>query len=152
MQDDFKSAGGPEKTFKDSVLLGSRRKNIILGVVSILLATTIAITLLFLCKYSGLIKFITYGLFFIGLFFLSPELLGRASLEIKVKPFTYIGTGLTAILIFVAMEVDPLDNLTIAGCTSKTSVTVFVYGQHGSQDMVLRNQGHVFLNIGNEPN
>ena len=82
--------------------------------------------------------------------FLLPRSVDKSKFTYKVSQLAFDLTGGAAFFAIIIC-INPIDKFKSNECISKyTTVTVFVYGKYGKQDMILRNKGDVVMDIGDE--
>jgi hypothetical protein len=113
-----------------------------------LLAITLLIVLLIKCP-TQMQYFIIYALVGIGMALVLAKSAGRARFSVKLWNWC-VGLGGGVALPFILFFTNPVGKFKPDNCSSKQSVTVFVHGKKGKQDMILRQQGYVVMDIGAE--
>lgn len=130
------------KSKKSAPIIFSR----ILGICLLLAAA--AITISISCPTNPQL-FIIYAFIGLGIASLLLKSADRTMVLYKqwnIKIFLGGGVALPCILFFT----DPVGKFKPDNCNKKQSVTVFVHGKKGKQDVVLRQQGYVVMDIGSE--
>jgi len=90
-------------------------------------------------------RFILYTLTGIGLALLMARSAGHSRLEFNARNVSVFLVG-GMVLPFTLFFTDPISKFK-QGNDFTTSVTVFVHGKRGRQDMILRQQGHVIMDV-----
>lgn len=112
------------------------------------LATAVVVALFIECP-SKMQYFILYALVGIGIALLLAKSAENASFSIKLWNWG-IGLGGGVALPFILFFTNPVGNFKDDNCTIRRSVTVFVHGKKGKQDMILRQQGYVIMDLSSE--
>ena len=90
--------------------------------------------------------FIIYALIGLGITFLLLKSAEKSNASMKLYNVSIALTGGVAVP-FILFFTNPIDAFKPGNCNSPISVTVFVHGSKGRQDMVLRQQGHVVMDV-----
>lgn len=110
-----------------------------------------AITLFISCP-SKAQYFIIYALIGVGIALLLAKSAEKAKADFKIWNMS-VGLAGGVALPFLLFFVNPISNFKHDDCDLKlsaTSVTVFVHGKKGKQDMILRQQGYVIMDVEGE--
>jgi hypothetical protein len=116
------------------------------GTLCLIGATAIAI---FFHCLSGSQYFIVYTLIGLGLALLLMKSAAKSSLSYKAWNVS-IGLSGGVVLPFILYFFNPIDSFKSSACDLPISVTVFVHGKKGRQDLILRQQGYVIMDINGE--
>jgi hypothetical protein len=118
----------------------------IIGIV--LLVSALLITLFIQCP-TKMHYFMIYAFVGIGIALLLARSAEHASLSVKAWN---IGVGLTGgvALPFILFFTNPVGSFKPDNCIVRQSVTVFVHGKKGKQNMILRQKGYVILDVQSE--
>jgi hypothetical protein len=113
-----------------------------------LLALSLAIALLIKCP-TKMQYFIIYAFVGIGIALLLARSAGKTTTSMKLWN---LGIGLSGgvALPFILFFTNPVGSFKPDNCIVKQSMTVFVHGKKGKQDMILRQKGDVIMDIGAE--
>ena len=118
----------------------------IIGV--LFLATATVITLAIKCPAKTQL-FVIYTIIGVGIALLLVKSADKSSVSYKQWNLKVVLVGGVA-LPFILFFADPVGKFEPDNCKVKQSVTVFVHGKKGKQDMILRQQGYVIMDLGAE--
>jgi hypothetical protein len=117
-----------------------------IGTVFILAAVLIA--LLKNCP-NNVLLFIIYALIGIGIALLLAKSADRAKADVTIYNVG-ISLGGGVALPFILFFTNPIGRFKTDACAPVTSATIFVHGKKGRQDMILRQNGFVIMDVGEE--
>jgi hypothetical protein len=117
-----------------------------LGIFFLTVATVIALLIKCPTKTQYLIIYTLIGL---SVTFLLYRNAGQSKLSYKLLEISLKLTGGVA-LIFTLYFFNPIDKFHPSNCDMPVSVSVFVHGKKGRQDMILRQQGYVIMDLHGE--
>ncbi len=118
----------------------------LLGALFIILA--VVITLVNTCL-TNVQYFIIYALIGVGIALLLARSAAKSTANIKILNLGIVLGG-AVVLPFVLFFTNPIGQFKPDRCNPKTSVTVFVHGKKGKQDMILRQKGYVIMDVNDE--
>lgn len=116
-----------------------------LGIGAVALLSVLGLVFTFECP-TGTQFFVLRAVTALGIGSLAYYLAG--SLDLRLKEGIKAG-GSLAVLVLIYF-LNPVDGLTGGDCNKQVPVTVFVHGKGGKQDMVLRQQGHIIMDVRGE--
>ncbi|MRG45417.1 hypothetical protein GFS24_09840 [Chitinophaga sp. SYP-B3965] len=118
----------------------------ITGIIFLLLAAGITLFIPCLTKTQ---LFIIYTLVGLSIALLLIKSADKTNVSYKVWNISIVLVGGVA-LPFILFFTNPVGTFKPDDCFGKRSLTVFVHGKKGRQDMVLRQKGYVIMDIGGE--
>jgi hypothetical protein len=116
------------------------------GFVFIIIATVIVFYYRCLTAPEYLIVYTLIGL---GIAFLLNASARKSSASYNFGEISIVLSG-SVVLVFILYKLNPIDTFKQSNCNRPVSVTVFVHGKKGRQDMVLRQQGYVLMDVNGE--
>jgi hypothetical protein len=117
-----------------------------IGILFILAAVLIA--LLKNCP-NNVLLFIIYALIGIGVALLLVKSADRAKADVAIYNVG-ISLGGGVALPFILFFTNPISRFKTDACATITSAAIFVHGKKGRQDMILRQNGFVIMDVGEE--
>lgn len=118
----------------------------VIGVLLLLTAAAIPVFIPCLTRPQIFILYAFVGVSTALIFVKSAEGTVFSFFQRNIKVALVGGVALPFILFFF----DPIDKFKSDNCAIKQTVTVFVHGKKGLQDMILRQKGNVIMDIGSE--
>ncbi|MFD3000114.1 hypothetical protein ACFS7Z_07065 [Pontibacter toksunensis] len=114
----------------------------------VLIVSACAIALLVPCPTNAQ-YFILYALIGIGIALLLTRSANRSKANFKIWNISVILTGGVA-LPFILFFTNPIGAFKPDDCDTPVDVTIFVHGKKSRQDVVLRQEGHVIMDVKGE--